>query len=248
MEKALDLVKEIDKILELGQKGLAKVDEAGKLEKEANEVLKNNLDFNSEFGREYEKWSKQTFWKIQSRDGFATQSHLAPLERLREFLTRFLDNSDVKSLPTQQYIKTGEVYTGRRILKDILSRAKNTIDIQDNYLDTEIFVILEEFFRKNPLLKVRLLTSDRASNDFKSDLSLFSEQFGEVSAKTHNNAHGRFVLIDNNEVYSTGHSLKGIGKKADVISKIEENNAKQSAIEDFEKWWKEGNNLVRKAR
>ncbi len=240
MEEALKILAEIDKILQLGQKGLARVNETDDVEKRAKEFLQNNLDFDSELGRRYEKWNSATWWKDIPRDGFATTSHLAPLGNLRQFLTDFLDERDIKPLSNQQYVRTGEVFAGRRILRDILSRAKEKIDIQDNYLDLEIFAILEPYFQNNANLGVRLLTGDNVSSAFKSDFALFSKQFGRVNAKTHDQAHGRFIILDSNEVFSVGHSLKDVGKKADVISKVEADEAKRKAIEDFETWWNGG--------
>lgn len=240
MKEALNLLKEIDNVLTLGEKGLVRVNEAKDIEKRTKEFLKNNLDSDSELGREYEKWSKSTLWKTVSRDGFANDSHLAPLKRLREFLTKLLDTSDIEASASQQYVKTGEVYSGRRALRNILSKAKNKIDIQDNYLDHEVFVVLEPYMQNNTNLNVRLLTGDKIKASFKSDFSLFFSQFGRVEAKTHNQAHGRFIILDDDEVFSIGHSLKDIGKKADVISKIETENARKRAINDFENWWKNG--------
>jgi hypothetical protein len=247
MKEALNLLKEIDGILSLGEKGLAKVSESEDLEKEIKAFLKNSLDSNSELGREYEKWSKATWWKTQSRDGFANDSHLAPLKRLREFLTKLLDASEVKVSPSQQYVQTGNVYTGRKVLRNILSQAKNKIDIQDNYLDYEVFSILEPYFQNNTNLSARLLTSDKAKNSFRSDFSLFTSQFGKVEARTHDQAHGRFIIIDSIDVFSVGHSLKDIGKKADVVSKVENKDAKKQAIDDFESWWAVGKEVKAQA-
>ncbi len=243
MEESLNLLKEIDNVLSLGEKGLARVNETNEVEIKAKNFLKTNLDLNSELGREYDKWGKGTWWKTMSRDGYTNDTHLAPLKGLREFLTRFLDVSDVGISPSQQYIKTNEVYSGRKALRDILSRVKNAIDIQDNYLDHEVFFILEPYFQNNANLKARLLTSDKFKNSFLSDFSLFSSQFGRVEAKTHDQAHGRLIVLDNTEVYSVGHSLKDIGKKADVISKIETEEARKQAISDFDSWWTNGKEI-----
>ena len=243
MEETLNLLAEIDKVLDLGQKGLARVDEANGIEKKANDFLKNNLDFDAELGREYDKWSRATRWQDVSRDGYANRSHLAPLQPLRDFITRFLDASDIKTHPAQQYIRTGEVFVGRRALRDILSQAKTKIYIQDNYLDQEVFALIQPYFENNTDLEARLLTTDKISTAFKSDLNMFTKQFGRIAAKTHNQAHGRFIILDDSDVYSVGHSLKDVGKKADAILKIENNEAKKKSIEDFENWWSGGQKI-----
>jgi hypothetical protein len=237
MEEPLNLLKEIDNVLTLGEKRLVRVNETDEVEIKTKNFLKNNLDLNSELGREYDKWGKGTWWKTMSRDGYANDTHLAPLKGLRGILTKFLDINNTGVSPSQQYVKTNEVYSGRKALRDILSRAKNKIGIQDNYLDHEVLYILEPYFQSNANLSARLLTSVKFKNSFISDFSLFSNQFGRVEAKTHDQAHGRLIILDNTEVYSVGHSLKDIGKKADVISKIETEEARKQALSDFESWW-----------
>ncbi len=243
-EEAIKLLAEIDKVLQLGEKGLARVSEANGAEKKLKDFMQTHLDFDSELGREYEKWSKTgTWYQDVVSNGFANRSHLAPVQTLRGFLTKLLDASDIKTPPTQQYVRTGEVFSGRRVLRDILSRAKSKIDIQDNYLDPEVFAILEPYFQNNANIEARLLTN-QASNAFKSDLALFSKQFGRVAAKTHNQAHIRLIILDGDEVFGVGHSLKDIGKKADAVSKIEDEVAKKKAIEDFENWWGAGSDIT----
>jgi hypothetical protein len=245
MDDTLKLLAEIDKVISLGQKGLARVNEANDVAKKAEDFLKNNLNIDDEFGREFDKWSKVSRWQDMSRDGYANRSHLAPLQPLRDFLTRFLDTSDVKTILAQQYVRTGEVFTGRRAIRDILSQAKSKIDIQDNYLDSEVFAILEPYFENNANLQSRLLTGTRVNNAFQSDLTVFAKQFGRISAKAHDQAHGRFIILDGEDVYSVGHSLKDLGKKADVISKIGSEEALKKAIEDFENWWRAGQEIAK---
>ncbi len=241
-EEAIKLLAKTDETLLLGKKGLARVTETNEVEKELKTFLNANLDFDSELGREYEKWSKTTIWKTIPGDGFANQSYISPIIMLRDFLTRFLDVSDIQAPPTQQYVKTGEVYTGRKVLRDILSRAKNKIDVQDNYLDQEIFAILQPYFENNANIEVRLLTN-QANNAFKSDFDVFSKQYGRAKAKYNNQAHIRLIILDSNEVFSIGHSLKDVGKKADAVSKIEDDDARKKAIDDFESWWKNGTQI-----
>lgn len=238
MEEALKLLEEIDRVLQLGE-GVARVNEAAEVETKALSFLQESLDFDSLLGRRYDKWRKQGYWKNESRDGYALRSHLAPLGILRQFLTDYLEEKDVKAPLKQEFVGTGKVYSGRSALREILSHAKTKIDIQDNYLDPEIFAILEPYFENNANLEARLLT-EKVRNAFKSDFALFQKQFGRISAKAHDNAHGRFIILDGNEVFSVGHSLKDIGKKADVISKIEVEATRQEAVKNFENWWNDG--------
>lgn len=240
MEDALNIIQEIDKVLALGEKGLARESEARDVEIRAKNFLENTLDLDSELGREYDKWHRSPIWKTPSHDGFANNSYLSPLSSLRNFITKLLDESDVDVPVDQQYIGTGKVFTGRKALREILKNAKVNVDIQDNYIDQEIFAILEPYLENNSSLQVRILTSDKAKPSFLSDFEAFKNQFGRTAAKIHDQSHGRFVILDGSDVFSVGHSLKDIGKKADVISKITDDAARTDTIKDFEKWWADG--------
>jgi len=245
MEDAINILQETDKVLQLGEKGLARTTEVSEIEKKIRIFLHDNLDPDAEIGREYEKWSRTgTWYRTLPRNGFADESYITPVQILRSFLTKFLDANNVITPPTQKYIKTGEVFTGRRILRDILSNAKKKIDIQDNYIDLDVLAILQPYLENNSILELRLLTGEQVKKDFLSDFSLFAKQFGKVSGKKHDKVHGRFIILDGQEVFSVGHSLKDLGKKADIISKIEDQLAMKDTIEDFEHWWNEAENLL----
>ncbi len=238
-KEAFKLLEKIDKILLLGEKGLARVEEVSEIEILLKNFLKDSLDSDSEIGRRFEKWQKVSRWKIIPRDGFAVRSHFAPLEGLRNFLTEYLEEENIQPQPTQKLVKKGEVYTGRKVLREIIGKAKNTIDIQDNYINVETLSILEPYVGANEKLKVRL-TTDKIEPPFKSDLSLFFQQFGRITVKVHKEAHGRFIILDEGRVYHLGHSLKDFGKKTDMISEVIETKAKNDTIRNFEDWWEKG--------
>ncbi len=92
-------------------------------------------------------------------------------------------------------------------------------------------------------MEIRLLTKDGNYRDLKpfiQELPLFQQQFPSLTVKSHDQAHGRFIIIDGQKVFSPGASLKDIGKKADLFSEVTEDTAKQDLIEDFENWWNLG--------
>lgn len=239
----LVLLEQIDKVLALGEKGLARVVETEDIEKRIRDFIIDSIDTDSEIGREYEKWTHSALWKTQTSNGFAARSHLAPIISLRGFLTRFMDTQNIKATPTQEYIPTGHLFTGRRILREILSEATNEIDIQDNYLDIGVLPIFEPYLIGNPKIKLRLLTSNRISNSFKADFNLFAMQFENVEIKINNQTHGRFLILDKNSVYSVGSSLKDLGLKADVLSKIVYEKTTKQILKDYEEWWIDGSSI-----
>jgi hypothetical protein len=56
------------------------------------------------------------------------------------------------------------------------------------------------------------------------DIEKFNEQYGKLEMKMSNDFHDRFLIIDQNELYHIGASLKDLGKKCFAFSVIEEKN------------------------
>lgn len=234
---AFEILTDIDRVLSLGH--LARTDETDKAENMGRVFLATALDKNSILGRSFDIWNHQPAWKLMSTNGYATKSHLEPLDGLRGWITKYLDELDSEPSPNQHYVKTGEVYTGRKVIRSIVEQAQSSIDIQDNYLDHTILSLLEPLVISNSSVVVRLLT-DRVSGTLLSDLPLFLQQYNvNVELKKHKAAHGRFIFIDKSVVYSTGSSLKDHGKKGDIITKVEIEAEKNKLIADFENWWQQ---------
>jgi len=58
------------------------------------------------------------------------------------------------------------------------------------------------------------------SKQFKLDIEKYNSQYNNLTIKTSNKFHDRFLLIDNKESYHIGASLKDLGKKVFAFSKI----------------------------
>jgi hypothetical protein len=69
-------------------------------------------------------------------------------------------------------------------------------------------------------VKVTLL-SKSISNQLNLDIQKANEQYGQFEIKTFTLSHDRFLIIDSNEIYHLGASLKDLGKKWFAFSKLE---------------------------
>ena len=49
-------------------------------------------------------------------------------------------------------------------------------------------------------------------------------QYKNITLKTNNKIHDRFIIIDKKELYHCGASLKDLGKKCFAITRIENNS------------------------
>ncbi len=110
----------------------------------------------------------------------------------------------------------GQIYDSYSLIIDIIKTAKNKILIIDNYIDDSILKILS---KKNKDVGVVILTSQNC-NITKLDINKFNKQYSTLKVAITNKFHDRFIVIDNQELYHCGASLKDLGKKCFAISKM----------------------------
>lgn len=84
--------------------------------------------------------------------------------------------------------------------------------------------------KKNKGVNAVILTSEK-SNISKLDIQKFNKQYPTLELAKTDKFHDRFIVIDNNELYHIGASLKDLGKKCFGINKMEDINF----IENVEK-------------
>ena len=118
----------------------------------------------------------------------------------------------------QKILFNGQIYDAYSLIIDIIKRAKNKILIIDNYIDDSILEMLQ---KKNKDVEVVILTIQNNSLT-KLDVQKFNKQYPTLKIAYTNKFHDRFIVVDNNELYHCGASLKDLGKKCFAISKIED--------------------------
>jgi hypothetical protein len=145
----------------------------------------------------------------------------------------FPKNKDV----IERFFEPGLVHSAYKSIRDIIGQAQSNIDIIDLYIDESLFEILKiKSGSKN--ISVRVLTKVK-NDDFDHEKILFSNQYNNISVERKNiiDFHDRFIIIDKKLVYHLGASIKDAGRKAFMISKIEDDEIKNSIIKSFEDRW-----------
>ena len=125
---------------------------------------------------------------------------------------------DEKTEFKQKIFFDGQIYDAYSLIIDIIQKAKHTILIIDNYIDTSILKMLS---KKNRNVEVIILTLQNTSLN-KLDINKFNKQYPTLKVAYTNKFHDRFIVIDNKELYHIGASLKDLGKKCFAISRIED--------------------------
>jgi hypothetical protein len=74
--------------------------------------------------------------------------------------------------------------------------------------------------KKDKYVAVSLLSKSK-SLQLDLDLKKANEQYGNFEWKEFNKSHDRFLIIDQNDIYHLGASLKDLGKKWFAFSKLD---------------------------
>ncbi|MCL2859913.1 MAG: ORF6N domain-containing protein [Oscillospiraceae bacterium] len=120
----------------------------------------------------------------------------------------------------QKIFFEGQIYDAYSLIIDIIKKANNKIVIIDSYIDDSVLKMLT---KKNKGVEVVILTSNM-SNISKLDVQKFNKEYPTLKVAKTDKFHDRFIIIDGNELYHCGASIKDLGKKCFGINKIVDKN------------------------
>ena len=135
-------------------------------------------------------------------------------KKFNEVFNQFQLEENIK----QKIFFEGQIYDAYSLIIDIIKKAKKKILIIDNYIDESVLKMLA---KKNNNVEVVILTSDK-SNIQQIDIQKFNKEYPRLKVAKTNKFHDRFIIIDNEEMYHLGASIKDLGKKCFGINKIED--------------------------
>jgi hypothetical protein len=151
-------------------------------------------------------------------------SHLfARFERI-EYKLNLHDNNfervfkaleDKSERPTQGIFFDGQIFDAYVFVGELLQSASSKIILIDNYIDTSVLILFSRYSH----IKFEIITKN-ISKQLKLDIQKYNSQYGNLTVKTSNKFHDRFLIIDDKEAYHIGASLKDLGKKIFAFSKI----------------------------
>ncbi len=122
-------------------------------------------------------------------------------------------------LPSQGIFFDGQIFDAYAFASDLIKKANKEIIMIDNYIDESTIIHLS---KKTKNVKVLLLTKD-ISKTLALDVKKANQQFANFDLKELKTSHDRFLIIDRNELYHLGASLKDLGKKWFAFSKLDGN-------------------------
>lgn len=128
----------------------------------------------------------------------------------------------------------GQYHDALQRASEIFASAKRTIVLIDGYIGREILELLAV---KSPAVGVRILTKELPPG-FLPIAEAFNKQHGRLEVRLSDTFHDRFVVIDGAEVYHFGASIKDLGKRGFMFSRVEEPTVIDLLKDRFETEWK----------
>ena len=122
--------------------------------------------------------------------------------------------------PNQGVFLDGQIFDAYKLVSDIVRSAKKSIVLIDNYVDD---TVLNLFSKKDKTVNCVIFTKT-ISKQLKQDTDKFNKQYPILKLKQFGKTHDRFLIIDQNEVYHIGASLKDLGKKWFAFTKMDKDS------------------------
>lgn len=136
-------------------------------------------------------------------------------------------------------IEAGKVFSGKKLLQEVIKpHIGSILKLCDPYISARTL----DFLNVDHKCKVQILTQVVNSKaNFQRELSDFKKEYKDIDIEvrifTKNNLHDRYMISDDT-VWSIGSSLKDLGNKDTIVSKLGE-ELKFALEEVFEKRWQD---------
>ena len=119
--------------------------------------------------------------------------------------------------PNEGIFYDGQIFDAWTFAADLVKSAKKSIVLIDNYIDESVLLLLS---KRSKNISAVIYTS-KISAELQKDIEKYNAQYEPVEVKTFTRSHDRFLIIDNEQVYHIGASLKDLANKWFAFSKIE---------------------------
>jgi hypothetical protein len=156
----------------------------------------------------------QIFQRIDTVEKRQLKYEMTTDERFEKVFNALHQN---KLDPKQGIFFDGQIFDAHKFVSDIIRKAEKSIVLIDNYIDD---TVLDLFAKRKKNVTVTIYTAN-ISKSLMTDIKKFNAQYPTIEVKEFKNSHDRFMIIDDEDVYHFGASLKDLGKKWFAFSKFE---------------------------
>ncbi len=151
----------------------------------------------------------------------------------------------VVNVPSMKVTREGLFFAGQyfdalRELGELIAQAENSLILIDGYISNDTLKILSG---KKAKVRVKILTN-AVKGPLQVSAQAFKKQFGNLEIKTSNSFHDRFLIIDEKEFYHFGASIKDLGHRGFMFSRIEEPDVTAALHNKFIQEWNSAPSVV----
>ncbi|HBS64431.1 MAG TPA: DNA-binding protein [Acinetobacter pittii] len=111
----------------------------------------------------------------------------------------------------------GQIFDAYTFVSDIIRSAESSIILLDNYVDDTVLILLG----KRSTNVTSTIYTKSISNQLRLDLQRYNRQYPPIEIEVFSDAHDRFLIVDDTELYHIGASLKDLGKKWFAFSRMD---------------------------
>jgi hypothetical protein len=162
-----------------------------------------------------------------------------------EYSLDLLSHAATVKIPEMKVTREGIFFAGQYFdalqhVSDIIASAQTEIVVIDGYIAVTLLSLLTA---KKSGVEVRILTKSVPA-DVQTAATAFNKQYGGLSIRTSNAFHDRFVIIDGKDFYHFGASIKDLGSKGFMFSRIEEQEVTVALRKKWEEEWQRATPVV----
>lgn len=134
----------------------------------------------------------------------------------KDFEKVFAAIDDKMIVKKQGVFFDGQIFDAHKFLCDLIKSANQSLILIDNYIDESVLLLFSEIRNIDVIIYTENITAK-----LKLDLEKYNQQYSKIEIRKFNKCHDRFLIIDRNEIYHIGASIKDLGKKWVAFSKLD---------------------------
>ena len=179
----------------------------------------------SVIGTRFRQWANKILKEYILR-GYAINERIERLER-----KVFTHDEQIKLVlqtaqpPIQGVFYDGQLWDACSLVERLVARARASILLIDNWVGVETLDLLA---KKRKGVSVTVVTSEHKDRRgqprptlAETDIAKFNAQYPSLTVRYSEKFHDRFLILDDEEIYLIGASLKDLGKKCFAFTKLD---------------------------
>lgn len=183
-------------------------------------ILSVGYRVNSKRGTQFRVWASKVLKDFLMK-GYALNQRIDTIENKYENLSKEVKHISLQlktqELPNQGIFFEGQIFDAYVFVAEIIRKAKTEIILIDNYVDETVLTLLAKRLSK---VKATIYTKT-ISKQLQLDVDKHNSQYPTIAIKNFTNSHDRFLIIDQQDLFHLGASLKDLGKKWFAFSKMD---------------------------